>query len=985
MIMSEIRLVRCPKCDKVLPEPPVFTVYQCGGCGAMLRAKNKSYGSEKLVNSDTVSEEGIEGVKGSGGFGEGHIIDKGTFDMISRSPARSLNGDWKERKSLVEESDLSSSPARSGNVSPSSMRGRGSGDLDFDGVGISPARWRDNSKSPMRERGSRSPMSVRTRHSRSPMRETDAVNRSSARTMNGDIPNSQFRENIVSEVNENAEKEEEGTGVDSDGPEERVKMTLKTSFNTWLPDDNHPRESNDNKLGRRTKWRDRIGDEVDQISEGKESYCADDFGMTSHRRGSSMGSMDRYPRFRDDYIEGNRRSREAVDQQFIGSDGEGVSHKNSRVIVESGRNSASSSEVDGPSNYHTDSVYGYGHSRHSYETHRGSANIHYMERHEFSQNYLGSKHQYQSKQPSDFNDKQFSSPEFYGNADDYSEEEHLTCRQESKQQFTPDNHMPRPSYFNHGPDLVHEMENTYNCSPLYDDPFAGQIKRDHRPNHPQFSHHLDSLKLYRNRSRGHHPACSCSLCDVNDWQAHPTSSRSMNLRRHVPRTYDPRMAHTGPRERPSHLAPHHARRLVVASQNKRICLPIAGGAPFVLCHKCFGLLKLPGKFMAKHKKNYQLQCGSCSSVMSFDLQNRSFDVIYSQKKTDPVNAASGFGEVLNESGPRHHRNSFAATSTDFGSYDFDATGHSFQSMEFEANEASRRRRSVSNFYRNTQDISSSHSSKEEGVSDTASVRNSLHNSSEMPLKIRPPAGSPLREHLDYSSQFHIAKAENATSYTGEEKQVFERGTSQDSSVVYTAVTSDTEAHSYELSTSLSDSGDTQREYKDEGKNTQPSRSSFWRPFASRLSPASPGKGEVYVNGQQVPLHVVKKAEKLAGSIEPGDYWYDPKAGFWGVMGHHCLGIIPPSIQEFSFPMPESCSKGDTAVYVNGRELQKRDLDLLASRGLPTTRNKRYIIDISGKVLEEQTKDFIANLGKLAPTVEKKRCGYGMRVPKEFKA
>lgn len=35
--MSEIRLVRCPKCDKVLPEPPVFTVYQCGGCGCMLR------------------------------------------------------------------------------------------------------------------------------------------------------------------------------------------------------------------------------------------------------------------------------------------------------------------------------------------------------------------------------------------------------------------------------------------------------------------------------------------------------------------------------------------------------------------------------------------------------------------------------------------------------------------------------------------------------------------------------------------------------------------------------------------------------------------------------------------------------------------------------------------------------------------------------------------------------------------------------------
>lgn len=37
--MSEIRLVRCPKCDKVLPEPTVYTVYQCGGCGAILKGE----------------------------------------------------------------------------------------------------------------------------------------------------------------------------------------------------------------------------------------------------------------------------------------------------------------------------------------------------------------------------------------------------------------------------------------------------------------------------------------------------------------------------------------------------------------------------------------------------------------------------------------------------------------------------------------------------------------------------------------------------------------------------------------------------------------------------------------------------------------------------------------------------------------------------------------------------------------------------------
>lgn len=34
---SKVRLVRCPKCENVLPELPDYTVYKCGGCGAVLR------------------------------------------------------------------------------------------------------------------------------------------------------------------------------------------------------------------------------------------------------------------------------------------------------------------------------------------------------------------------------------------------------------------------------------------------------------------------------------------------------------------------------------------------------------------------------------------------------------------------------------------------------------------------------------------------------------------------------------------------------------------------------------------------------------------------------------------------------------------------------------------------------------------------------------------------------------------------------------
>ncbi|GAB4861626.1 hypothetical protein Ancab_036877 [Ancistrocladus abbreviatus] len=127
-----------------------------------------------------------------------------------------------------------------------------------------------------------------------------------------------------------------------------------------------------------------------------------------------------------------------------------------------------------------------------------------------------------------------------------------------------------------------------------------------------------------------------------------------------------------------------------------------------------------------------------------------------------------------------------------------------------------------------------------------------------------------------------------------------------------------------------------------------------------------------------------QAEKLAGPIYPGQYWYDFRAGFWGAMGGPCLGIIPPFIEEFNYPMLENCAAGDTGVFVNGRELHQKDLDLLASRGLPVTREGSYLIDISGRVLDEDSGEELDSLGKLAPTVEKVKHGFGMTAPKAAK-
>ncbi|KAK4397231.1 Extra-large guanine nucleotide-binding protein 2 [Sesamum angolense] len=137
------------------------------------------------------------------------------------------------------------------------------------------------------------------------------------------------------------------------------------------------------------------------------------------------------------------------------------------------------------------------------------------------------------------------------------------------------------------------------------------------------------------------------------------------------------------------------------------------------------------------------------------------------------------------------------------------------------------------------------------------------------------------------------------------------------------------------------------------------------------------KSNLIVNGHPIPDQLVKIAEKIAGPIKPGDYWYDFRAGFWGVMGGRALGMIPPFIQEFNYPMPAHCAGGNTGIFVNGRELHHIDLDMLHGRGFPTDRGKSYTIEMSGRVLDEQWELY---LGKLAPTVEKMKRGFGMRTP-----
>ncbi|XP_077244234.1 uncharacterized protein LOC143884495 [Tasmannia lanceolata] len=55
---------------------------------------------------------------------------------------------------------------------------------------------------------------------------------------------------------------------------------------------------------------------------------------------------------------------------------------------------------------------------------------------------------------------------------------------------------------------------------------------------------------------------------------------------------------------------------------KRHCRPIAGGSPFVICNRCRKLLQLPADFLSSRRACHKVRCGDCSKVLTFSFHDR---------------------------------------------------------------------------------------------------------------------------------------------------------------------------------------------------------------------------------------------------------------------------------------------------------------------------------------------------------------------------
>ncbi|XP_073022631.1 uncharacterized protein [Primulina eburnea] len=390
---------------------------------------------------------------------------------------------------------------------------------------------------------------------------------------------------------------------------------------------------------------------------------------------------------------------------------------------------------------------------------------------------------------------------------------------------------------------------------------------------------------------------------------------------------------------------------------------------------CSEFLQLPKKILSQNSDRKKMKCGACSLVIFFIVSKKNLVILIDNVEEVDAPVKVGNNTVLL---PTHVDGRVNQVRTIFSSNDFADSRFDFQSMDRELGQLSTGNGRDNKFM----DLTNRHSKPDTENSTVAPIGS---NSIELPDRSKgtpPPAGSLAGESFGYSNEYH------GVNNFGESDKIWPSKTSNgqismnDSSPV-TEI--DISTNEYANTGTTLGSGEGSSRLGGRGAE------SFFAGIKDRIFKDSnnktsqtyePEKASVTVNGNLISDALIKKAERLAGQIHPGHYWYDFRAGFWGIMGGPCLGIIPPFIPEFHHHMPENCSGGNTRVYVNGRELGQKDLNVLGRRGMPTERDMSYILEISGRILDEDTGQELTGLGKLAPTVEKAKHGFGMRDPND---
>lgn len=97
------------------------------------------------------------------------------------------------------------------------------------------------------------------------------------------------------------------------------------------------------------------------------------------------------------------------------------------------------------------------------------------------------------------------------------------------------------------------------------------------------------------------------------------------------------------------------------------------------------------------------------------------------------------------------------------------------------------------------------------------------------------------------------------------------------------------------------------------------------PESAPATAASP----IVVNGTAWDDRTKQQAARYFGQPPAsGQWWYDAKSGLFGAVGHGTQGVLKPGFR--AAPLARNVSNGDTAVFVNGREITRAERDYLVT-------------------------------------------------------
>lgn len=497
-------------------------------------------------------------------------------------------------------------------------------------------------------------------------------------------------------------------------------------------------------------------------------------------------------------------------------------------------------------------------------------------------------------------------------------------------------HYAEPFPYNNGYDMpqsFYPSMNYPNHVPKYGDSFGSHMPNGgfhHFPrpyqqhSHPYFSgqymdNNTEPFEPYSHNATFHQPSCSCFHCyEKHRRVSAPVPPSAFGNKRFGDVPSNPMFYHhenhgvLGPSDlgksktglhSNSHVVQSHtrwpsdlnnemgfgrsrARRVMLASGRR--CHPVGAGAPFLTCRNCFEVVKLPKKVRLMVKGQHKVRCGACSTVMNFAIANKKILLsANSEKVQSPEEVFNGFNEVVQGDTLLYSHGHMNRTYANFSSDDYDNSCYDFQAMDREPVSLpvdpglnSSKPQEMQSFH-----SSSPSTSEDENSPEVPAAKREMIGSVQEPIKgtlSTPPPGSPLQEHFDFSSNNHLVNRlgkGNRSSRSDQEKVKPNKITSRQNSLKEASLATEMEVSFNEYSnTGISqDSGDGTRT-DDQIKVNKGGESFFsnikksFKDFSRSNQADEHGKINVSVNGHPITDRVVRKAQKLAGTIHPGDYW-----------------------------------------------------------------------------------------------------------------